>query len=68
MARYCKQSCGEFQHIPKMIGHKYVDHNYCSECVAWFLKTEFNIFCPCCGMRLRHRGKYAGARKMEGLV
>jgi len=68
MARYCKQSCEEFQHIPKMIGHKYVDHNYCSECVAWFLKTEFNIFCPCCGMRLRHRGKYAGARKKEVLV
>ena len=51
-----------------MIGHKYVDHNYCSECVTWFLKTEFNVFCPCCGMRLRHRGKYAGAREKEVLV
>jgi hypothetical protein len=36
-------------------------------CVRWFLKTQFNIFCPCCGVPLRHRAKYAGAREKEML-
>jgi predicted amidophosphoribosyltransferase len=67
MVRHCKEACEQYQHIPKMIGYKYVDHNYCSMCVRWFLKIDFNRFCPCCGVPLRHKGKNVRA-KMEVLV
>ena len=62
MPRQCKEACVGLQHIPKMIGYKYVDHNYCSICATWFRRIEFNKFCPCCGVPLRHRAKYTGAR------
>ena len=71
MARYCKELCEDLQHTPEMIGYKYVDHNYCSTCVTWFLKTDFNRFCPCCGVPLRHHAKHTGAKhiiKKEVLV
>ena len=57
-----KEMCEQYQHVPKMIGYKYVDHNYCSTCATWFRRIEFNKFCPCCGVPLRHRAKYTGAR------
>jgi predicted amidophosphoribosyltransferase len=68
MVRVCKEKCGEFYHDPILFRNKYVDHNYCSTCVRWFLKSQYNILCPCCHVPLRHRAKYSGAREKEVLV
>lgn len=68
MVRVCKEKCGEFYHDPILFRNKYVDHNYCSTCVKWFLKSQYNILCPCCHVPLRHRAKYSGAREKEVLV
>ena len=63
MVKICNEKCVGLQHIPKMTGYKYVDHNYCSTCATWFRKIEFNRFCPCCGVPLRHKGKNIRAKK-----
>ena len=63
MVRQCKEVCGNLHHMPTILRNKYVDHNYCSTCVRWFLKSQYNIRCPCCHVQLRHRAKYTGARE-----
>ena len=68
MTKTCSGVCIPLQHVPKMIGHKYTDHSYCSTCVRWFLKSQHNVKCPCCHLKLRHRAKYGGAREKEVLA